>query len=158
MMTRSLLVPLVTALFIVTAAGDAFKAVPGTTCGVHDPKSRSARSTRVRRVTGGFDAHAEAFPWYAFFKPTQPSGYGSTCGSAIISDRWAVTAAHCFTYGEPTTVDIKQSYILVGGVTSSVYVNDNTWGDQTKYMLSDFVIHPGWLRVNVFQTNFVLIL
>ena len=50
-------------------------------------------SHRAKRIVGGTTAPRGAWPWQVSFR--YMSGmYG--CGGALISDRWVLTAAHCF--------------------------------------------------------------
>ncbi|XP_061575357.1 transmembrane protease serine 4a isoform X2 [Cololabis saira] len=44
------------------------------------------------RIVGGTDAAIENWPWQVSLQ----QGGQHTCGGALVSDRWVVTAAHCF--------------------------------------------------------------
>lgn len=60
---------------------------PGNDCG------KPYFSHRAKRIVGGTTAPRGAWPWQVSFR--YMSGlYG--CGGALISDRWVLTAAHCF--------------------------------------------------------------
>ena len=59
-------------------------------CGVQDPTTR---------IIGGSVTNKNKYPWMVLLNIDflQPNGskVGEKCGATIISDQWAVTAAHC---------------------------------------------------------------
>ena len=48
------------------------------------------------RIVGGEDAVKGAFPWHGAVRKIGHSY--SYCGAALISPKWALSAAHCFEY------------------------------------------------------------
>lgn len=55
------------------------------------------RVSSHRFIVGGSEASALAWPWIAQLERDYFGwdGWEHFCGSTLISDRWAVTAAHC---------------------------------------------------------------
>ena len=59
---------------------------------------QSSRRTppRVPRVRGGECSEAGSQPWTVEIQVREAGGYEHRCGGALISDKFVLTATHCF--------------------------------------------------------------
>lgn len=73
--------------------------MPGAYYGLKEPISRPPVNGRI---VGGVDADIENFPYQLSLRR---SGSHS-CGASVISDRWALSAAHC-TYPLPNVAIVS---------------------------------------------------
>ncbi|XP_063394723.1 brachyurin-like isoform X2 [Cydia fagiglandana] len=80
------------------------------------------------RILYGDYADITEYPYYAYIKPT--------CGAAIISDRWLVTAAHCI---QP----------MIEGRINQVWVGGNTVQTSQRYTIDFMVAHPRYNKVMI---------
>lgn len=63
------------------------------------------------RIVGGSDAGENEYPWQVFLQGRISRRKTTFCGGTVISDRWLISAAHCFVRRRCGT--IYQKKILV---------------------------------------------
>lgn len=62
------------------------------------------------RIVGGHDVNIEDFPYQLSLQ-----SYGRhICGASIISEQWALTAAHCVKYTDPKVVSFRSGSSIRG--------------------------------------------
>lgn len=97
------------------------------------------------KIVGGTDA-PEKYPYQislqikppffiALFTPTSPGGWAHNCGGSIVTERHVVTAAHC----------------LTGYNASSLSVWAGTQrldGDGQRFAVESILIHPDYVELN----------
>ncbi|XP_066579317.1 serine protease 33 isoform X2 [Amia ocellicauda] len=85
------------------------------------PLSRSS-------IVGGQDARKREFPWQAYLEISLKNkpGYIITCGGSLISQRWVISAAHCF----------DSSHILTDSLVrlGAYKLSNRTRGEQSLHM------------------------
>jgi len=81
-------------------------------------------------IIGGDEADEHRYPWMAALL----NGGRFTCGSALISEEWAITAAHCVEGG-------GSSYSILLG---SHNINANEEPNRVEAKVSDYTIHEGY--------------
>ena len=56
------------------------------------------------RIVGGVDAKYGAWPWQVQLRNTSGFPY---CGGSLVSDQWVVTATHCVSGKQPSSIIIR---------------------------------------------------
>ncbi|XP_012860683.1 serine protease 38-like [Echinops telfairi] len=85
------------------------------------------------KVLGGHDAPPGRWPWQVSL---QHNGY-HTCGGTILSQRWVLTAAHCFS----RSTKVRDLKVLMG----STNLKKSSWRTQ-KAGIKQFLQHPTYTR------------
>ncbi|CAG2170236.1 unnamed protein product [Oppiella nova] len=121
-----------------------FKSAESDTCGMRNKndvvkkKSKIIGAKGFGRIVGGEDAKPHEFPWLVSFQIYLPKRdrIEHFCGGSIISDRWIITAAHCFDkFRKPE--DWKKMVVKMG----TNQINDTRAFNHT---ISKVVIHDKW--------------
>ncbi|XP_032401130.1 transmembrane protease serine 4a isoform X1 [Xiphophorus hellerii] len=78
----------------------------------------------LERIVGGVDAHIEEYPWQVSLQ-----NGGHRCGGSLVSSRWIVTAAHCFSGNKELsrwTVMSGETYLttLGGSSVDKIIIHD----------------------------------
>lgn len=103
-----------------------------TTCGVPEPGFEFSE-----RIIGGKPVTPNAWPWMLAIETDDGSEFRLHCGGVIISENWALTAAHCITL-QPIGAEL----LAIAGLYNRSQVFDNT---QIRYLEpSDITVHPGF--------------
>jgi len=95
---------------------------------------------KSRRIIGGSETEVNEYPWMVVFADKAGDKQGG-CGATLISDRWVVTAAHCFFDTSGNRKILEDDLSLVIGL------HDRTVDtDQLRQVLtvSEIVLHPDY--------------
>jgi len=84
------------------------------------------------RIFGGNEAAPGQFPYQISLRVNTSRGFQHTCGGTIISERFVVTAAHCF---NPNINDTSAYRVVVGA-------HERNGNDGEVYNIENFYIHP----------------
>lgn len=90
-------------------------------------------SKTVDLIVGGEAAKPGEFPHQALLgypDADASEGYRFKCGGSLISERFVLTAAHCFVDGYPTIVRLAEHNLR------------NEWDDQEDFDVQSFKKHP----------------
>ncbi|XP_053660749.1 serine protease snake-like [Anopheles marshallii] len=91
-------------------------------------------SNVVELIVGGEAAKHGEFPHHALLGYPTESGsserYSFSCGGSLISDRFVLTAAHCFSYGDPVIVRLGEYDLTVDSTA------------QLDFGIAEIIRHP----------------
>lgn len=87
-----------------------------------------------QRIFGGFRARKGQFPHQVSIQVNFTGEFEHNCGGSIITNRFIVTAGHCFLEDFP--YDLKRYKLIVGG--------HNRTDDGKEIGIEKSFIHPGW--------------
>lgn len=90
------------------------------------------------RILGGMDANLGEIPWQLLIKVPKKGG------ASLISDRWAVTAAHVVENLQETSLELYGGLVDVKDKSSGVVLVNS----------ERIIIHPGYIRDTGIRTNF----
>lgn len=86
------------------------------------------------RIFGGYLAKKGKFPYQAALRLNFTGEFEHNCGGSIITNRFIVTAAHCFSPDFP--YDVTRYRIVLGA--------HNRTGDGELFKVANIFIHPEW--------------
>lgn len=91
-------------------------------------------SSEHQKIFGGYLADEGQFPYQASLRINFTRTWEHNCGGSIITNRFIVSAAHCF----PTSLlgSLDRFQIVVGA--------HNRTGDGVEFGVEKIFIHPGW--------------
>ncbi|XP_070533440.1 transmembrane protease serine 9-like [Ptychodera flava] len=89
-------------------------------CAEHECGRKPAVDTSSSRIVGGTQARPGEWPWQVSLAT---SDNGHTCGASILSNRWLLTAAHCFK--NPSTQELSTDHRAWSATFGVVDLNDH---------------------------------
>ncbi|XP_019139510.2 transmembrane protease serine 7-like [Corvus cornix cornix] len=96
-------------------------------CGRHQLKKN--------RIVGGEDARSEKWPWQASL---QMGAHGHVCGASVISNRWLISAAHCFLDSDSVRYSVPMQW--------RVYMGSHTINEKNNRVamrsIKRIIVHP----------------
>ncbi|XP_077198300.1 suppressor of tumorigenicity 14 protein-like [Paroedura picta] len=88
------------------------------------------------RIVGGEDARSGKWPWQVSL---QFGTYGHICGASVISNKWLVSAAHCFLDADSIRYSIASGWTAYMGVR---IINKNNHNHIAMRSIKRIIIHP----------------
>ncbi|XP_041761925.1 serine protease snake-like [Anopheles merus] len=125
-------------------------------------------SNVVELIVGGEAAKHGEFPHQALLgyprEDGSPEPYSFSCGGSLISDRFILTAAHCFSYGDPVIVRLGEYDLTVDSTTQldfgiaeiirhPKYRNSRSYHDLALVRLNETVLFSKVIRPACLWTN-----
>nr|XP_056714355.1 suppressor of tumorigenicity 14 protein homolog isoform X2 [Euleptes europaea] len=92
------------------------------------------------RIVGGEEARSGKWPWQASL---QLGTYGHICGASIISNRWLVSAAHCFLDSDSIRYSIASGWTAYMGIR---IINKNNYNHIAMRSIKRIIVHPHYDR------------
>ena len=102
--------------------------------------STLSAADRTVRIVGGTEVPDSRYPWMAaiYFRVAD-NRFLPGCGGSLVSERWIVSAAHCFVNGGVTADPNNVAFLL--GAT------DLTGDDGVFSVVSRIIVHPEYLSL-----------
>jgi len=98
---------------------------------------QASEPDRTVRIVGGTEVPDLRYTWMAgIFFQTPNGGFTQGCGGALISDRWIVSAAHCFLDDDGVAADPDTVAFLLGSLDR----NEGGTFDQVRRI----IVHPSY--------------
>ncbi|XP_048351301.1 suppressor of tumorigenicity 14 protein homolog isoform X2 [Sphaerodactylus townsendi] len=88
------------------------------------------------RIVGGEDARSGKWPWQASL---QLGTYGHICGASIISNRWLISAAHCFLDSDSIRYSTASDWTAYMGIR---IINKNNYNHIAMRSIKRIIVHP----------------
>jgi len=121
---------------------------------LHPQESVSVVSKKTSRIVGGTETEVNEYPWIAIWADASGEQQGG-CGSTLISNRWVLTASHCFfnpETGQRTAFPSNTAVVL--GVHDRLSTTDTL---RKKVSITDMFLHPQWdMQSNVVSNDIAL--
>ncbi|XP_009504986.2 suppressor of tumorigenicity 14 protein [Phalacrocorax carbo] len=100
-------------------------------CGRHQLKKN--------RIVGGEDARSGKWPWQASL---QMGAQGHVCGASVISNRWLISAAHCFLDSDSVRYSVPSGW--------NAYMGLHTINEKSNHVamrsIKKIIVHPQYDR------------